>query len=326
VDKIRVAVIGAGNLANKMHYPSLASFEDVEIVGISELDDKRLNETADKYSVAGRFQNYREMLEQTKPDAVYALMPPYHLFDVAMDVMAGGFNLFVEKPPAVTTLQTVAMARLAESKGLITAVGFQRRYHPMVHACWDKVRAKGQINQVVSCFYKNQAPQEIYPYYRGAIDILHCDAIHAVDSLRYYSGLAEVKEVASEVRTLDAWYDVSFNSLVHFENDAVGVLLANWRTGRRIFRLEFHSAGATAFAEVDGDGNVWEDNERQPSFSAQFADFAGSALDYVNQGFQAESRAFIDAVKTHQQVHNNLQDAVKTMQLADMILENAINR
>jgi virulence factor len=305
VDKIRVAVIGAGNLANQMHYPSLASFEDVEIVGISELDNKRLNET--------------------KPDAVYALMPPYHLFDVAMDVLTEGFNLFVEKPPAVTTLQTVAMARLAESKGLTTAVGFQRRYHPMVQACWDRVRAKGKINQVISCFYKNQAPQEIHPYYRGAIDILHCDAIHAVDSLRYYSGLAEVKEVASEVRTLDGWYDVSFNTLVHFENDVVGVLLVNWRTGRRTFRFEFHSAGATAFAEVDGDGNVWEDNGRQPSFNAQFADFAGSDLDYINQGFQAESRAFIDAVRAHRQVHNNLQDAVKTMQLADMVFENAIN-
>jgi len=326
MDKVRIAVIGAGNLANQMHYPSLASFEDVEIVGISDLNEERLNDTADKFGVDGRFHDYHELLEQTKPDGVYALMPPYHVFDVAMDVMAGGYNLFVEKPPAVTTLQTEAMARLAESKGLITAVGFQRRYHPMVHACWDKVRGKSQINQVISCFYKNQAPQEIHPYYRGAIDILHCDAIHAVDSLRYYSGLAEVKEVASEVRTLDAWYDVSFNSLVHFENDVVGVLLVNWRTGRRTFRFEFHSAGATAFAEVDGSGNVWEDNERKPSFSAQYDEFADSDLDYVNQGFQAESRAFIDAVRTRQQVHNNLQDAVKTMQLADMIFNNTINR
>jgi predicted dehydrogenase len=218
------------------------------------------------------------------------------------------------------------MARLAESRGLITAVGFQRRYHPMVRACWDKVRAKGEINQVVSCFYKNLAPQEVHPYYRGVIDILHCDAIHAVDSLRYYAGLAEVKEVASEVRTLDGWYDVSFNSLVYFENGVVGILLANWRTGRRTFRFEFHCGGATAFAEVDGEGKVWEDNNREPGFSAHYAEYAGSDLGYINQGFQAENRAFIDAVRSGEQVHNNLSDAVKTMQLADAILGNAINR
>jgi virulence factor len=323
--KVKVAVIGAGSLANAMHYPSLVSIEDVEIVGICDLDAERLNKTGDKFGIANRFADYRAMLERTQPDAVYALMPPHHLFDVAMDVMAGGVNLFVEKPPAVTTLQAQAMARMAESKGLTTAVGFQRRYHPMVHACWERVRAKGPINQVVSCFYKNQPSQEVHPYYRGAIDILHSDAIHAVDSLRYYSGLSEVKKVASEVRTLGGWYAVSFNSLVYFENGAVGILLANWHTGRRTFRFEFHSLGATCFAEIDGAGQVWEDNHRQADLCLDYAEYAGSEQDYVNQGFLAESQAFIDAVKAGTQVHNNLQDAVKSMQLSDMIFESAIN-
>ena len=325
MDKVKVAVIGAGALANAMHYPSLASLEDVEIVAACDLDAERLNATAERFGIQGRFSDYHRMLDQARPDAVYALMPPHHLFDVAMDVMEQGVNLFVEKPPAVTTLQTEAMARMAESKALTTAVGFQRRYHPMVNACWERVRAKGPVNQVVSCFYKNQPSQEVHPYYRGSIDILHCDAIHAVDSLRYFSGLSEVKEVASEVRTLGGWYGVSFNSLVTFENGAVGVLLVNWHTGRRTFRFEFHSLGATCFAEIDGLGQVWEDNHRQADLSLDYAEYAGSDQDYVNQGFLAESRAFIDAVKAGAQVHNNLQDAVKSMQLADMIFENAIN-
>ncbi len=33
-EKIRVAMIGAGAMANKVHYPSLASFDDVEIVAV----------------------------------------------------------------------------------------------------------------------------------------------------------------------------------------------------------------------------------------------------------------------------------------------------
>jgi len=325
VDKVRVAVIGAGSLANAMHYPSLTSFQDVEIVGACDLNAERLRLTGEKFEIRATFSDYREMLDQTQPDAVYALMPPHHLFDVAMEVLSRGHNLFVEKPPAVTTLQTEAMARLAESRKLVTAVGFQRRYHPMVRACWERVKEKGEINQVVSCFYKNQAPQEVHPYYRGVIDILRCDAIHAVDALRYYAGLSPVKEVASEVRTLDCWYAVSFNSLVTFENGTVGVLLANWRTGRRTFRFEFHAAGATAFAEIDGEGKVWIDNNREASFSADYAEYARSEEDFVNQGFLAESRAFLDAVKAGKQLHNNLRDAVQTMELADLIFEKAIN-
>jgi predicted dehydrogenase len=44
-------MIGAGEMANAVHYPSLASFDDVEIAAICDLDTTRLNSTADKYGV-----------------------------------------------------------------------------------------------------------------------------------------------------------------------------------------------------------------------------------------------------------------------------------
>jgi len=324
--KVRVALIGAGGMANGVHYPSLADFEDVDIVGLCDVDKKKLTATARKFKISRTFSDYGRMLDKTDPDAVYALMPPHVLFSVAADVLARGKHLFIEKPPAVTTFQTECLAKIACDKGLITSVGFQRRYHPMINRCWKEVKKKGRINQVVSCFYKNSLPQAQHPYYGGAIDILRCDAIHAVDSLRYYTGLSEVKSVASEVRNLDAWYGMSFNAIVHFTNDAVGVLLANWRTGRRFFKFEFHAGGASAFADTDAEGRVWVDNEESPSFETTYTEFVGCEDTYIVQGFRAENRAFIDAVKKGKGVHNSLADAVKTMRLADMIYENAITR
>ena len=44
--KFRVAMIGAGGRANSVIYPSLADLEDVEFVGICDIDKERLNETA----------------------------------------------------------------------------------------------------------------------------------------------------------------------------------------------------------------------------------------------------------------------------------------
>jgi predicted dehydrogenase len=46
--KARVAVIGAGRMAIEVHYPSLASFDDVEIAAICDLDQDRLNATDDR--------------------------------------------------------------------------------------------------------------------------------------------------------------------------------------------------------------------------------------------------------------------------------------
>jgi len=326
MSKVTVALIGAGGMANRVHYPSLTSFEDVEIVGLCDLDAEKLKTTAEKFGIARTFGDYRTMLEETDPQAVYVLMPPYVLFDVAMDVLQQGRGLFIEKPPAVTTFQAECLAKQATDQGVVTSVGFQRRYHPMVHRCWEEVGRKSTVHHVMVSFYKSVPPTSVHPYYRGAIDILRCDAIHAVDSLRYYCGLAEVKAVASEVRNLDGWYANSFSALVHFANDAVGVLLTNWRTGRRLFKFEFHSCGASAFADIDGEGKVYVDNSNDPTVSTTHTEAAGSDEQHVHQGFYAENRAFIDAVKSGQPPHNSLQDSVKTMRLADMIYQNAITR
>ena len=326
MDEVKVALIGAGGFANVAHYPSLAVFDDVELVGVCDLDEQRRTETAEKLGVSRTFDDHRTMLDETKPDAVYAIMPPHVLFDVAMDVLDRGIPLCIEKPPAVTTFQARCMAKLAAAKGVVTAVGFQRRYHPMVHQCWDAVRAKGDVHQTVVSYYKNCPPHTLPPYYRGAIEILRCDAIHAVDAVRYYCGLSPVKSVASEIRTLDGWYDVTYNTIVQFENGCVGVLLINWRVGKRFLQFEFHACGASAFADADGEGKVWMDNEDAPAVSTTIAEAGGCDEFRVVQGFEALDRAFVDAVKTGRPVHNDFEDAVRTMELVDAIQANAINR
>lgn len=320
MQKTRVAVIGAGTLANNMHYPSLASFEDVQIVGLCDLDPERLNATAERFQVSQKFSDYKQMLDKLAPDAVFAIMPPHVLFEVAMEVLQRGHNLFIEKPPGVTTFQAACLARTAEKKGLVTAVGFQRRYHPMLLRCYEEVKKHGDIHQVASSFFKNMAPQENHPYYRGAIDMLHCDAIHAIDALRFYAGLAEVRTLCSSARNLDCWYGASYNALLTFKNDVVGLLQVNWRSGKRLLKLELHGYGAASFADIDSEGVVWADDKAQPLMRLTPQEEAGGSPEYICQGFLAENRAFIDAVQKSAQVHNNLQDSVKSMELADLIV------
>ena len=47
----RICIIGNGPFANTAHYPSLASLQDVEIVGICAFDEERLYQTALKYKI-----------------------------------------------------------------------------------------------------------------------------------------------------------------------------------------------------------------------------------------------------------------------------------
>ncbi len=116
--KFKVAMIGAGRMANSVHYPSLASFEDVEIAAICDLSLKALNETADKYHVAGRYDDYRKMVQEVKPDAVYVIGQPHLMFDIWMWCLQQGLHLYIEKPLGITIHQARMLAYTAEKKQL----------------------------------------------------------------------------------------------------------------------------------------------------------------------------------------------------------------
>src|SRR5262249_39866274 len=115
-------MIGAGSMANAVHYPSLASFEDVEIAAICDLDANRLQTTADKYHVERRYADYRKMVEEVAPDAVYVIGQPNLMVDIWVWCLEHGLNLYIEKPMGLSLHQARSLAYLAEKHGVITQV------------------------------------------------------------------------------------------------------------------------------------------------------------------------------------------------------------
>ena len=49
--KVKICVIGAGSMANEMHYPNLSTNSDVEIVAICDINIQALQNTSKKYSI-----------------------------------------------------------------------------------------------------------------------------------------------------------------------------------------------------------------------------------------------------------------------------------
>jgi len=319
--KVRVAFIGAGGRATSSHYPSLRDLPDAEIVAVAELDEKRLNAAADKFGVRGRYRNHIEMIEKEKPDAVYAIMPPHHLFDVAVSIMERGCHLFIEKPPAVTTEQTRQMAICARKHKVLTGVTFQRRFAPVIREGKAICEKKGPVHSAVATFYKNAVGQG--PYYKGAIDILTCDAIHAVDTLRYLCG-GDVVSVASDVRRLGAEHCTVHLALVKFSSGATGVLLTNWMTGRRIFSVEIHAPGISCFGDPEEGGKIFADGKVEPLQILDPFAMTDSREPYRAFGPYDINRHFMECIREGKQPETNFDDAVKTMDLVDRIYQGQI--
>jgi predicted dehydrogenase len=312
METVKVGFIGAGSLANAMHYPSLAEFEDVQIVAICDLDENRLNSTADRYEVEGRYTDYRRMLDSEELDAVYVIMPPHHLYDIVVRVLESKHNVFIEKPPGVTSFQTRSLARLAEKNGCKTMCAFNRRFIPLNRKVREIVEERGPIIQCTSTFYKNSSAI----YYKGAIDILTCDAIHAVDMLRWMGG--EVKEVRSLVSQFNSEVPNSFNALVRFEGGGVGFLCTNWAVGKRVHTFEMHSYGISAFIDPDDRALIFADNNEEPTVITA-VEAAGSSERHKSYGFYQENRHFIDCIKEDREPETCFADAARSMELVDRI-------
>ncbi|MBD3184500.1 gfo/Idh/MocA family oxidoreductase [Candidatus Poribacteria bacterium] len=317
MDKVRIAMIGAGGMANNVHYPSLASFDDVEIAAICDLDLDRLNNTADKYNVEKRYTDYRKMIGEIAPDAVYAIGQPHIMFDIWMWCLNEGLNLYIEKPMGITIHQARMMAHLAEKNSCITQVSFQRRSCPMVMMLRDKCLEKGPITHAVCTFYKCS----ISPY-MAARDHMMDDSVHAIDTLRWMCGgeVVKVESVAKPILVPDINFIMG---MLHFDNGSLGVLMNSWTSGRRIFRVEMHAPGICAEAEHEGKGYLYIDGDTK-GIEYDTREIAGSDELFAFGGFKAKNREFIDCIKSGILPGSNFSDAVKTMEVAEIILAQAL--
>jgi virulence factor len=315
--KLKVVVIGAGRMANSVHYPSLASFDDVEIVGICDLFPGPLNETADKYKIQNRYSDYRKMIEETSPNAVYVIGQPHIMYDIWMWCLERGLNLYIEKPLGITMHQARALAYTAEKNNCITQVSFQRRSSPMVSKMREECLKRGPITHAVCKFYKS----EIDPFL-GARDRMMDDTVHSIDTIRWMCG-GEVVKIESTTKRVGV-PDINFiSATIEFDNGATGYLINSWSSGRRIFSVEMHAPNICAEAEHETKGYLYADGDTK-GVEYDACESAGGNELFQYGGFQAKHREFIDCLKAGTQPSSNFKDALKTMEIAETILAQAL--
>jgi predicted dehydrogenase len=327
MSKVRIAIVGAGMMATRVHYPSLTSFEDVEIVGVAELLPDRLAAAGENFGIpeAARYEcrfdtDYREMIEKTAPDGVYVIGQPHIIYDIWIWCLEHGLNLYIEKPMGITLHQAQMLAHLEEEKGVITQVSHQRRSCPLLVKMKEECLKRGPITHSICQFYKC----DITPF-RHARDRMLDDGTHAIDTVRWMCG-GEVERVESECKRIGTpdinWIGVT----MHFDNGSTGYAILSWSSGRRVFRVEMHAPGIYTDAEVENRAYLYADGDYE-GVLYDTKEVAGSEELYVFGGFQTKNREFIDSLKTGEHLTSSpFSDCVKTMEIVDHVLAQASMR
>jgi predicted dehydrogenase len=116
---------------------------------------------------------------------------------------------------------------------------------------------------------------------------------------------------------------IFITALLRFDNGDIGIMMNSWTSGRRIFRVQMHAPGICVEAEHEDKGYLYADGDTK-GVEYDTREIASSDEFFVYGGFQAKNREFIDCVKPGTQPGSNFADGVKTMEVAEKILAQAL--
>ena len=127
---VRVGVIGCGRQGRSI-VAELASFEDVTLAAICDVEPRRLRAGKRRAPDARTFASHREMLDAGRLDAVFVATPTHLHRGPVEDALAAGVHVYCEAPLAHTREDALAIAAAARSSGKVVQAGYLARANPV---------------------------------------------------------------------------------------------------------------------------------------------------------------------------------------------------
>ena len=174
---IRVGLLGAGGIA-AAHAQALRSLPGVELVGIADVDGDKARRLAERVGAGGWFGSLLDLFAGARPDVVHVLLPPDLHARFAIEAMAGGAHVLVEKPLCVSDEECRAVEAAARQFGRIVAVNHNVTFEPTYVRLLEAIRARriGAVQHVAVYwsvpFGDNTFGQPLFRRIGGAAHIL----------------------------------------------------------------------------------------------------------------------------------------------------------
>jgi predicted dehydrogenase len=239
MEKLRVAVIGCGSIAQHRHLPEYKSNKNVEIVAVCDINEERALAVAEKYDVKA-YTNYEELLSSGSVDAVSVCTPNYLHAPISIAALNAGLHVLCEKPMATSKQEAEEMIAAANESGKKLMIGHNQRFVPS-HQKARKLIESGEIGKIYSfrTSFGHGGPEGwsvdgkeswFFQKEKAFVGAMGDLGVHKTDLLRYVLG-EEITEVGSFVETsAKDFADVDDNAVcvLKTESGIIGTLAASW--------------------------------------------------------------------------------------------------
>jgi predicted dehydrogenase len=263
-DKLRVGVIGGGNIARRLHLPTWMANPDTIVVAAADPSPAALESVRaiTGLPASDTYANPRELIERADVDAVDVCTPPAYRSDLIVAAASRGKHIFAEKPLATTPAGAAAAVAAAAAAGVTFAMGHNYLVLDEIRAA-RKVVACGEIGEVRTATVNYLGVEYVSgragdwrrdPAQSGGGVLM--DIIHAVYVLETFLGEPIVR-VSAFVDSADPSSRVEDLALCRFETATkAGLVNVGWGFGDGHIEIA-GSKGRVSIRYQDGGTAPW---------------------------------------------------------------------
>jgi virulence factor len=239
--------------------------------------------------------------------AAVVLTPSSTHFEVVQALLQAGVDVLVEKPATLSSGQTAQLGELAEKRGRVFMVAFNRRYAPLYRRA-KELFAEQPVALVVAEKHRERAVNpSLFDHYSE-------EDIHMIDLLRWYGG--EAQAVSTQSRMRDGKL-IDAASLLAFEGGGIGVLAASLEGGGWLERVMLHGGGLTVQVDAFRELRVLRGDEDQAWGREMAANWITSQQ---VRGFEQLLAHFVECVQRRQTPRTSAVEAFRTQVLLEQMV------
>jgi UDP-N-acetylglucosamine 3-dehydrogenase len=325
---LKVAVIGVGNMGRN-HVRVYWEMPQVTLVGVVDSNRDTVEAIAKRYNTRG-YTDYRQLLDEQKPDAVTICVPTFLHLNIAMEVIQRGIHLLVEKPIAYNAEQGQEMIHAAEGAGVRLMVGHIERFNPAVKALKEHL-ANQELGHVFQIDARRQGP---LPSRINDVGVVIDLAVHDLDIMCHVTRAHITRVYAETIQGIHSQQEDSMSGVVRLSDGTVGTLSINWITPTKIrelyvtgecgmFKVDYITQDLVFFENAQTNKSEWETLRMLRGVSE------GKMIRYhveKKEPLRAEQEAFLAAVRGDAPVTVTGRDGLQALLLAQAIVTSRLEQ
>ncbi|MBI3947480.1 MAG: Gfo/Idh/MocA family oxidoreductase [Armatimonadetes bacterium] len=329
--KLRGVCIGAGYFSH-FQYAAWARIPEVAITAFSNRDPGRAKVIQETFGLSRHYADYREMLDQEKPDFVDVITPPPSHAPICEEAARRGVHIICQKPLAPTMAAARAIVAGAREQGVRLMVHENFRFQPwhrQIKKMLDEAAVGPKLHSLaLRCRLGDGWGEDAYiprqPYFRDYPRLfVYETGVHFIDTFRYLAG--EITRVSAWLRRLNPVIKGEDCALMVFEfaNGAIGQLDANRYNEPRCSPAEarytfgeFLVEGDAGSIRLSTDGRITLQKLGEPetpvAYHHERRDFAGDCC-------CATQRHFVDCLISGREFETSGSEYLKTLAVQEAV-------